>query len=70
MESTYPQLEHMLRGQQTVLMVAEGRLSLLGPSRHEHDSQTADHYEEKVTWRSGSLICPSNTKDLDRFTGL
>ena len=70
MEPTYTQLEHMLRSQQTVLMVAEGCLGLPGPCRHQHDSQTTDSDEEEVTWRSGSLTRPSNTEDLDRFTGL
>ena len=70
MESTNPQLEYLLRGQQTVLMVAEGCISLLGPRRHEHDSQTTDHYEEKDTWCGCSLTCPDNTEDLNRFTSI
>lgn len=70
MESSYPQLKHMLRSKQTVLMVAEGRISLPGPRRHEHHSQTTDSDEEKVTWCGCILSCPGNTEDLDRFTGL
>ena len=70
MEPTYTQLEHMLRSQQTVLMVTEGCIGLPGPCRDEHDSQTANSNEEEDTWISSSPARPSNTEDLDRFTGL